>query len=560
MARLSVRVVVTVVVLWFWAALFWRPEVGSWRISAVPVPGRPHLATIGSTGLYRLPLPAEVKEGDLLDRRSLPPDKRLELYSELPAIGSELHLQLRRGNATRSVTLRAEPILLYGHPYWIVCALFMAYTLLGLVLLWRGRDWVAWGLSTFALAYAMKDVSGATLPPGPSVVLMIVLRAMRDLGLYIAILALARPGLPPRTVRISRIIMLTAVGAYLAAMLYDVASLVLLARYSAPARFIGDYGMTVASLITAVTMLLGYRHLGEVERLRVRWILAGTILHATGFVIYEWSFWLALSMALSAVLSFAYAALRHRLVDVSFAVSRTLVYGTVVLVVVGVFAVVEHAIAGQAIGKQAGLVLHLIVPLVLGITLHKLRERLEHLIERLFFHRQFEAERALLRLARESAYMEREDRLLMRTLHDIARHIRPGRVAVYQRRDGGYERVAQEGAPEWPVRIDADDPAFVSLRSGVEEQALVATDSVLGRGGMLFPMSVAGRVEGAIACGDRPQQYTRVERELLRRVAHEVGTARHGLRARRSEQLLEALARGTLTVREVREQALDASR
>ncbi|HEY0505644.1 MAG TPA: GAF domain-containing protein [Lysobacter sp.] len=560
MARTIIRVAVTLLVAGFWIALFWRGYGGTWGITDVPVDGHPYEASIARTPLFAVPMPPGVAAGDRFDRRALSSRERLGMLHNNPDVGSKLHLDLQRGTTTAQVTLRATPAPMFDLEDVALRSLLMLQTLLGLLLLWRGRDWVAWGLATFALCYGMKDVVGAVLPLDAKSVSMIALRVARDFGLYVAVRQLVRPAISRRVARVSLWAFLGAVAAYAAAMLYFGFAYVLLARYSPIALLAGDYGMALAAGICAMVMAIGYRHAGEALRLRIRWVVVGVFAHALAFTAWaSLPFWLVTPLALLAVLCFAYAALRHRLVDVSFAVSRTLVYGTVVLVVVGAFAILEHAIAGQAIGKEAGLVLHLIVPLVLGITLHKLRERVEHVIERLFFRRQFEAERALLRLAHESAYMEREDRLLARTLHDIARHVRPQRVAIYQRADGGYERIAHEGTPDWPSRIDADDPAFVALRSGAEQHALSAPGSALGRGGIAFPMSVAGRLEGVVVCGDRAQQYTRDERELLRRVTHEVGAALQGLKAQRSERLLEALARGTLSVRDVRERVLRAT-
>jgi hypothetical protein len=101
---------------------------------------------------------------------------------------------------------------------------------------------------------------------------------------------------------------------------------------------------------------------------------------------------------------------------------------------------------------------------------------------------------------------------------------------------------------------------FVALRSGAGEQALSDVRSALGDGGFAFPMFVAGRLQGALVCGERAQQYTPDERQSLKTVAHEVGAALQSLKARESERVLEELARGKLSVRDVREHVLRASR
>ncbi|MDR7135388.1 hypothetical protein J2X06_002597 [Lysobacter niastensis] len=557
MNRLLVRVAITVLVVGFWAALLWRGYGGTWGIGDAPIEGLPYMGSVAPDPLSPAPMPAGLEPGDRFDRRDIPVRQRIELALATPEVGSRLHLKLRRGEETKEVTLVAAPVPALRTLDWVVLAAQALYTLLGLVLLWRGRNWLAWGLAVFALGFAMKDVVGYVLPVEARIGAVVALRAVRDIGLYVAARRLASTVLSPREASVSLWAMLGVVLMYAAAMLYSYLGYVLFARHSMLAANLGEYLLTVAPAICVATMAIGYGRSDESARLRIRWILVATLLHAVAFFLWNLTpLWIPVVLTVSATFCFAYAALRSHLVDLSFVISRTLVYGAVVALVVGVFAIVEHAIAAMALGEEAGIVLHLLVPLVLGITLHKLRERIEHVIERLFFRRQFNAERALQRLAHESAYMEREDALIARTFGDIAEHVGPNALAIYRRADGGYECAARAGQHEWPDRIDADDAAFVALRSGAGEQALSAVHSALGGGGIAFPMFVAGRLQGALVCGDRAQQYTPDERQSLKAVAHEVGAALYSMKARESERMLEALAHGKLSLRDVREHVL----
>ena len=198
------------------------------------------------------------------------------------------------------------------------------------------------------------------------------------------------------------------------------------------------------------------------------------------------------------------------------------------------------------------LALHLLVPLVLGVVLHRVLARVEHLIEQLFFRRQFADERALRRLADESAYVEDPAALVARTLEDVATHARPARVALYRRTGAGYARAGQVGGPDWPPWVDADDRLFVALRAGPVEQLLAACRGALGDGGIAFPMPVAGRLHGALVCGERAEHFTRDECTILRAVAQQVGVALHALQAQADAALLEALVKGTVTLDAVR--------
>lgn len=549
-----VRLLLTLLVLGVWVGFLFRGYGGTWGVTDSPVPGHPHQGTLVPDAFFATHLPPGVEAGDRFDRRQLTHRERVGLLMTRPDVGERLSLTLERGGERRDVVLVATPAGEMRAIDWLLVAAQLLYTILGLLLLWRGRDWTAWGLATFALGFGLKDLFAYAVPLEAAGWVIVFMRGVRDIGLYVAARTVVREHLSGRAARASLWAMLVVVAAYLALMAHAYLSYLLAARYATGSAVAGELLMELAAAVCVLTMAAGYRRADAVRRLQIRWILVGMLVHTVAFVV--WGLVpevLAISLALTALACFMYATLRHRLVDLSFAISRTLVYATVVALVVGVFAIIEQALAAQVLGPGASMVLHLLVPLVLGISLHKLRERIEHWIGRLFFRRRYEAERALQRIARESAYIEKESALLSRALAGIMRHVEPTGAAIYQRGNRGYELSTHSGQGRWPERIDADDPAFIALRAGADEARLPDLGSALGANGIAFPMSVAGTLRGAIVCGDRAQQYTADERRLLASLTHEVGVALTSLKARDSERLLEALARGAISVRDVRE-------
>ena len=193
MNRLLVRVAITVLVVGFWAALLWRGYGGTWGIGDAPLAGLPYMGSVAPDPLYPAPLPAGLAPGDRFDRRNIPVEQRIELFMATPEVGSRLRLKLRRGEETKEVTIVATPVPALRPIDWVIAAAQVLYTMLGLVLLWRGRDWLAWGLAAFALGYAMKDVVGYVMPIEGRIWALIALRPVRDLGLYVAARPQARP-------------------------------------------------------------------------------------------------------------------------------------------------------------------------------------------------------------------------------------------------------------------------------------------------------------------------------------------------------------------------------
>ncbi len=97
-------------------------------------------------------------------------------------------------------------------------------------------------------------------------------------------------------------------------------------------------------------------------------------------------------------LSFGYTVLRERVVDVQFAVSRTLVYGTVTTVAL-VFLTAVHWLLGRAI-EHSGLAIGLegIAAVGLGLVLHRASHHVNLLVDRVLFRKHHRAEEQLRRV------------------------------------------------------------------------------------------------------------------------------------------------------------------
>ncbi len=109
---------------------------------------------------------------------------------------------------------------------------------------------------------------------------------------------------------------------------------------------------------------------------------------------------------------FLYAVLRHRVVDVSVFIDRTLVYGGMTALVVGILAAVNSLVEHAALGTNASLLVQVIVPLALGIVLSRVRLYLDRIVEQVFFRKKYLAEKALRRFARHCAGYEHIEELL----------------------------------------------------------------------------------------------------------------------------------------------------
>lgn len=198
-----------------------------------------------------------------------------------------------------------------------------------------------------------------------------------------------------------------------------------------------EYGPVFGILFVAValTMLFGYPLLWQkrgrssgVERLQIEHILLGTFAFTTlssltnviapllGLNSLEpyGPVFVVLMMGI-----FAYAMVRYHLLDMWVIVSRTTVYAVttafVALTFLGIIPVVHWMVGG----RTAGVVPTLFAALVIALVLHPIKERTQHLLERVVLKRRYNVQALLARASQRAAQIVQLDRLLRRVADDI---------------------------------------------------------------------------------------------------------------------------------------------
>lgn len=94
--------------------------------------------------------------------------------------------------------------------------------------------------------------------------------------------------------------------------------------------------------------------------------------------------------------------LRHRLFDIRLVVSRALIYGVMMSVVIGALALVDWAFSRWLQESRFALVAELAMALLLGVTLTTLHRRLERFLNTAIFRAQAIALQTLRRFAAEA--------------------------------------------------------------------------------------------------------------------------------------------------------------
>ncbi len=518
----------------------------------VPIPG--------------IPLPKALEPGDRVDLAATPQPTRIAIVGRILPVGRTYEFVIRRGRTIVTVPVTSVDTSTGTGAQWSAWGFFCFFVLLGGIALlasWRGRDRAAAGLALWAIAFVFADA--ASLLPldggfGLSVQLGVeVLYLCARAGFYMMVESMAGAALTPRVRTIWRGSFLLLLGAGAVVTLGGLLVFVATgwAGFLQPQY---QFIYTAGYLVPVALLFVNYRHAIGAQRQRLRWMLWSSVVFVASVFVSDTQllgFWASIitnNLLLPiAMAGFLYAVLRHRVVDISVVLDHTLVYGGMTALVVGVLAAVNSLVEHAALGTSASLLLQVIVPLALGIVLSRVRLYLDRIVEQVFFRKKYLAEKALRSFARHCTGYENTQGLLAAAAQIIHEKLSTPGVALYLRKDGQYAAAAQQGDISYPESVNIDDAAFAAARSGQKDIDLSELHSALGSDGYVFPMGA----QGVLVCANRPgEHYAADERKLLATVARQVGRALHSMNIRESLDFVRAVARGSLDLNGVREQAL----
>jgi hypothetical protein len=245
-------------------------------------------------------------------------------------------------------------------------------------------------------------------------------------------------------------------------------------------------------------------------------------------------------------LALAYAVLRHRVVDIGFALNRMVVFGSVSALLLGSFGLIEWGIehwlpeswvnagvgASVWIGASAALLVYL--------AFHRIHDAVEHRVEHLFFHA-WQSNEAILRRFVGSAPHFEDERALARSFADeLSRFAGEARVALYRRKDRTHDAILERITGSWdtaPRTLPIDDPAFALMRAEramFKFGALDLSDTLTDLPGVLaLPMLDHGVLTGLVLMDLKGNGalYRPDEIAVLGWAAHDVALALAALHA-----------------------------
>ncbi|RME09779.1 MAG: hypothetical protein D6802_11135, partial [Ardenticatenia bacterium] len=261
-------------------------------------------------------------------------------------------------------------------------------------------------------------------------------------------------------------------------------------------------------MMTAVASL-GARYQGaeHTTRQQVKWMLFGaavtTLAGPLGYSSYFGllSAPLAHGLLIGAIYTYPLAiligVLRHNLFDIDLLISRTLVYGTLSALILGLYAAVVGAM-GVLFQSHNNLVISLLATSLAAVLFHPLRQRLQSMVNRLMYG---ERDTPIALLSRLGAHLEQtgspEDAL-----------------------QGMVKTVAQAlKLPYAAITLGPGDKVAASYGLPVNE---IHAFPLVYQGETIGEMRVSTRSPG--------EDFTPQDRRLLATIAHQAGAAAHAAR------------------------------
>ncbi len=357
---------------------------------------------------------AAIRAGDRLDfSRSSLHDRIVGLDYQPPVAGERTTFDI----AQRPKTLTATPLTAEEAQHATVSPLAsflrltgFAYIVVALLILLRRPNRMTWGL--FLYLVSATNVAYFRFPVSVLPIVQLASDILTVAGLVGLVIFAARfPDDKPAGWRVALDRLAIPVGGLFVIpnLAWDATSL-FGSGSPAPWMSLGSVAGALALIVVAsVTLVAAYFGVARAQRQRFVWVMAGVLFtllsYASDWARY-WSatyrlassdalVWLGVVLYAIAPFAIAYAVVRQRVFDISFVVSRTLVYTILTGCIFAIFAFVEW-LAARVI-EQSGITIVLVALTAIGIafSLEAAHARIEAFVEGMLFRRRHLAERHL---------------------------------------------------------------------------------------------------------------------------------------------------------------------
>jgi hypothetical protein len=471
---------------------------------------------------------AGIRAEDRIDLREQSLATRIAVVSQLSATYPTIVTVERGGNRSTHTVIGStswEGAVQWKLPAQVFASLatlwFGGCALLLALRQWSRRDAQLLILSLICITALELDPRYAVLPSAPlRLVFFVVAHTCSAIAPLLLLRLSARSGRPSRLRSALTFAAIAGVGIGFLADI--IAAIGLATLWFDPLPFIyrvsplRELIAVVAYALVTLAAIVSVRATPAGERPRAAWLLlplpmalfAKSITQTIAVFITSWFVNVAVIGLSNAILLTSaglvtYALLKRRVLDFEFVLSRTVVVATVSLIVVASFILLEFVLNTVLTGVShaTGLVANAALALVLGLSLNPIHRHVDEVVERVFFHKRLEDERALVEFGREAAFVTTEGALLDRAIESLRDHTDARSAAIFV--DGtGHLTPARSFGDGILAEIDENDAAVLALKARHVPIDPHRYASAL-RGALALPMLARGRLCGIVLLGER---------------------------------------------------------
>jgi len=204
---------------------------------------------------------------------------------------------------------------------------------------------------------------------------------------------------------------------------------------------IGFFSIVLMILLAAISIIIRYRKANRLVRAQVRWFVMGSVSYAILFIAalflppnLSWTSGVIGNLAiLPFYLAIGIAITRYRLYDIDVIIRKTLLYSlltvTLALLYFGLVVLLQ-ALSDFIFGIQSPVII-VLSTLVIAALFNPLRTRIQVLIDRRFFRRKYDAEKALAQFAAAARNETDIECLTSEILEVVQETMQPENVSVW---------------------------------------------------------------------------------------------------------------------------------
>jgi len=242
------------------------------------------------------------------------------------------------------------------------------------------------------------------------------------------------------------------------------------------ARLPGSIGAAIgvltlaAILVPVIALVVRFRRARGDERQQIKWVVYAVAMLVAAIVAVN--LWPALdpSLAGNALFLAGFLAIpaaigvsifKYRLYDIDFVINRTLVYGALTAIVVGIYVLVVGYL-GALFRTGGNLAISLVATGVVAVLFAPLRDRLQQGVNRLMYGERDDPYAVISRLGERLKTTDTPEAVLPTIVHTVAGALKLPHAAISLRRDDGtFGTVAASGHPK-------GEPLVLPLSYGTE--------------------------------------------------------------------------------------------